>query len=388
MSKCCVRFRSQGLGCSNCLARQKGYQGLGPRQGFAHRLIDYCEARRTARRVPYRRTVGKASISFPMSNLSDQPTSPPRWAYVLAFTAIYLIWGSTYLAIRVAVGSWPAFLMVGLRFLVAGLILFCWLRLRGGAWPSVIHWRNSAITGTLLLLGGNGLVSWAEKSVSSSTAALIVGTVPAWFALFEWVRPRGTRPAPLTVLGIIIGFTGVSILVEASSRSHHTGDFSNAGIAALFLSTVCWAGGSVFSKHSERPASPYMAAAMQMVTGGLLVLALSFAGGEMRHFHWSQVSFNAWAAFAYLVVAGSWVGVSAYAWLIRHASPAKVSTYAFVNPVVAVLLGSAFLGEAISGTVLLSVAAVVSGVALITLSGALPGGKWRRTPVPTPVPQK
>lgn len=323
-----------------------------------------------------------------MSNPSERPSSPPRWAYVLAFTAIYLIWGSTYLAIRVAVGFWPPFLMAGLRFAVAGLVLFVWLRLRGAAWPAMIHWRNSAITGTLLLFGGNGLVSWSEKSVSSSTAALIVGTVPAWFALFEWLRPGGTRPAPLTVLGIVIGFAGVSILVETSARSHHVGDFSYTGVAALFFSTVCWAGGSVFSKHTVRPGSPYMAAALQMLTGGAVVLTVSLLSDETRGFHWSQLAFNAWAAFVYLVVAGSWIGFSAYAWLIRHANPAKVSTYAFVNPVVAVLLGAVFLGEVISSTVLLSVAAVVSGVALITLSGVTPGGKWRRTMLPAVAPQK
>ncbi|HTI69889.1 MAG TPA: drug/metabolite exporter YedA [Candidatus Limnocylindria bacterium] len=309
-------------------------------------------------------------------SIQQEPTvTPSRWAFVLAFTSIYLIWGSTYLAIRIAVEAWPPFLMAGLRFLVAGAVLFAWLRLRGAAWPALVHWRNSAVTGVLLLVGGNGLVTWAEKSVSSSTAALIVGTVPAWFALFEWMRPSGKRPAILTVIGITIGFTGVVLLVENSARHAQAGSFSYTGIAALFFSTVCWAGGSVFSKYSVRPASPYMASAMQMLVGGVALLGLSGLTGEARGFSFSQLSFPGWASFSYLVVAGSWIGFSAYAWLIRHASPAKVSTYAFVNPVVAVLLGTVFLGEKFTPSVLLSVVAVVTGVALITLSGSI---RWPR----------
>lgn len=292
-------------------------------------------------------------------------------AFIVAFGTVYLVWGSTYLAIRVAVEAWPPFLMAGARFVVAGTLLFGWLLARGAAWPSKLLWRNSAITGLLLLGGGNGLVAWAEQSVSSSFAALLIATVPAWFAMFEWIRPGGIRPALFTVLGILVGFAGVVLLLESGVKFHGAASYSAWGIVALVAATMCWAGGSVFSKHTARPASPYMAAAMQMITGGVSLLAISAILGEPARFQWARIVPSAWAAFIYLVVVGSWAGFSAYAWMIRHASPAKVSTYAYVNPAVAVFLGWACLGEPLTPPVLLAVAIIISGVALITLNGSI-----------------
>jgi drug/metabolite transporter (DMT)-like permease len=294
---------------------------------------------------------------------------PPRARVVLAFAAIYLVWGSTYVAIRVGVASLPPFLMAGTRFLIAGGLLFASLWVRGMKPPSGVQWRNAAIVGTLLLTGGNGLVSWAEQSVRSSLAALIVGTTPAWFAVMEWVRPGGARPTPSTVLGVLVGFGGVALLVSGRGPdgSERT---SSWGVAALMLACVCWAGGSMFARHSRRPESLWMGAAMQMLCGGAGLLMISTLCGEPARAIANPVPIAALTALAYLIVFGSWIGFSAYLWLLKVSTPARVSTYAYVNPVIAVLLGWLILDEPLTGRVLWAAGIIVIGVIIITLPRA------------------
>jgi len=296
---------------------------------------------------------------------STSPLPPSRTLLTLAFAAIYLVWGSTYLAIRVGVETLPPFLMAGCRFLLAGGLLLAWLRLRGVPWAGYVHWRNAAIGGTLLLLGGNGLVVWAEQSVTSSLAALIIATTPVWFALLEWLRPGGTRPALQTVVGIAVGFAGVALLIGGQDHRAHPGNVSLTGALALVLAGLSWAAGSLFAKHAPKPASPWMSVAMQMVCGGLALLLVALLRGEPGRV--GIISSRSVAAFFYLVVFGSWIGFSAYVWLLKVSTPARVSTYAYVNPVIAVFLGWALLGEPLTVRLFWSALIILAGVIIITL---------------------
>ena len=301
------------------------------------------------------------------------PDHPPSRTLVLvAFAIVYVVWGSTYLAIRVAVETLPPFLMAGVRFLIAGGILYAGLRLRGVPAPKPIHWRNSAIVGTLLLLGGNGLVVWAEQTVASGIAALVICLSPVWFALFDWWRPGGRRPVAATWLGIFIGFCGVALLVSGRHGSFLGSDVSLAGLVALLIACASWAAGSVFSKYNAKPESPFLGAAMQMLCGGVSLCLVAGGHGEFASFRWSQVSAASLFAFCYLIVFGSWIGFSAYIYLLKVSSPAKVSTYAYVNPVIAVLLGWLMLGEPVTARVLWASLVIIAGVAIITLPKPAP----------------
>ena len=211
-------------------------------------------------------------------NTSSTP-SPSRTTLVLAFAAIYVVWGSTYLAIRVVVETLPPFSAAGVRFLIAGGLLYAFLRLRGGAKSSTVQWRHSAVAGGLLLVGGNGLVMWAEQHLSSGFTALLIALTPVWFAVLDWLRPGGVRPQARTVVGIIIGFLGVIILVQSRTGAAH-GPMDGWGAAALIAAGAAWAGGSLYAKHSPNTASPWMNAASQMICGGAgLLLVGTLLGG-------------------------------------------------------------------------------------------------------------
>jgi drug/metabolite transporter (DMT)-like permease len=293
--------------------------------------------------------------------------SDHRLALAAAFATVYVVWGSTYLAIRVAVETMPPFLMASGRFLIAGGLLLAWALLRGTPSPSRAEWRDAAIAGTLMLAGGNGLVSWAETSVSSGLAAVIVATVPAWFALFDWIRPHGVRPSAVTLVGIAVGFCGVAMLLAGGAGAGTNLHFTVTGLVAMVLSTACWAAGSIWSRNGSRPSSPVLGAALQMLCGGVSLLVIALVRGESAGLHLAAIPARSWAAWGYLVVMGSFVAFNAFNYMLRHASPAAVSTYAFVNPVVAVFLGWALLGESISGRMAVSMAVIVLGVVLITL---------------------
>ena len=286
---------------------------------------------------------------------------------------MYVIWGSTYLAIRIAVETMPPFLMAASRFLIAGVSLLLLLLLRGVPLPPARLWKHSAIVGTLLLLGGNGLVVWAEQTAPSSLAALIIAITPAWFALLDWVRPGGHRPLPQTIFGIIVGFSGVVLLVSGRD-SVHAGELSVLSVIALVTACLLWAAGSLYSKHSPKPENPWMNVAAQMTCGGVALFLVALLRGETSQVRWEAVSERSIAAFLFLVVFGSWIGFSAYVWLLKVSTPAKVSTYAYVNPVIAVFLGWLVLGEQLNTRGIWATVVIVIGVVIITLP---PIQTWR-----------
>ena len=295
-----------------------------------------------------------------------------RTLLFVCFTIVYLVWGSTYLAIRVAVETLPPFLLAGARFLLAGVVLLLWLRLRGTAWPSRRQWRHATIVGVLLLAGGNGLVVWAEQSVPSALAALLVALTPVWFALLEWVRPRGLRPSVQAVIGIVVGFGGVVLLVSGQNALLSGGTVNYWGILALVLAGASWAAGSLWSRYHDHPASPWMTAAAQMTSGGAALLVIALVRGEAGQFAAGHASGRSWLALAYLVVFGSWVAFSAYIYLLKASTPPRIATYAYVNPVIAVFLGRLVLGETLSQQSLWAAAIILAGVVITTLPAKNP----------------
>lgn len=290
-----------------------------------------------------------------------------------AFATVYVVWGSTYLAIRVAVETMPPFLMASGRFLPAGVVMLLFAVLRGAPWPNRLEWRDGAISGGLMLAGGNALVAWAEQSVSSSLAALIVATVPAWFAVFDWIRPGGSRPTIITVAGIAVGFLGVALLLTGKPAAGDKLEFTVIGLVAMLVSTLFWAAGSVYAKHGRKPASALVSTAIQMICGGLIQLGIAGIRGEFGMFDASKVSSRSWIAWAYLIVFGSFIAFNAFTYMLRHATPAKVSTYAFVNPVVAVFLGSAILSEPVTGRMVWAMGVIIAGVVLVTAGPNIAG---------------
>jgi drug/metabolite transporter (DMT)-like permease len=313
-----------------------------------------------------------------------RPASALKVAIALA--AVYIVWGSTYLAIRFAIETLPPFLMAGSRFLFAGTLLYGWARFRGAPRPSLVHWRSAVLIGAFLLLGGNGGVVWAEQRVDSGLAALLVSTEPLWIVLLFWLRPGGQRPMARVFGGLLLGFAGLLLLVKPSS----TGGIDPVGATVLVLASLSWAWGSLYGQRAKLPDSPLMTTGMQMLGGGALMLLMSTALGEPARFEPSEVTLRSMLALGYLVVFGSLVAFTAYIWLLRVASPVLVSTYAYVNPVVAVFLGWALAGEPVTAGTLAGAAVILSGVALITSSQVKPKATSPPDPLshlpPTPPP--
>lgn len=299
---------------------------------------------------------------------------PGRLALLLAFGAVYVIWGSTYLGIRYAIESIQPLLMAGSRFAVAGGVLLLVGRLRDGARPDRREWGSAALTGLLLIGVGNGGVSWAEQTVPSGIAALVASVVPLWMTLMDWARPRGNRPALPTMAGLILGMAGLFVLIGAPSGTGPGSLGTTAGMVVLVLATIGWALGSVMASHVRLPRSPITAIGAQMMVGGLALLAAGFLAGEGAAFDPAAVTTRSLVSWGYLVVFGSWIGFSAYVWLLRNTTPAKASTYAFVNPLVALALGVWFAGEAITGRTVVAIAIILTGVALIVLNRGGRGG--------------
>lgn len=299
----------------------------------------------------------------------NSPNKPSRLAFILAFAAIYLIWGSTYLGIRVAVRTMPPFIMAGTRFAVAGVLLFGFLRLRGAAWPTARQWRDQAIIGTFLLLGGNALVSWSEQTVPSGITCLILGSSPLVMVIMDWIRPGGRKPTVGLIIGVGVGIAGVALLlgpgaIPAGSRP------PAIGVAVLFLSSVSWWTGSFYSKHITSRTPLMMASAMQMLGGCVSMLLTGLLLGEGSALRVASISGESWFAFAYLVIAGALVAYPVYVWLLEHCTPASISTYAYVNPVVAVILGWAILDEPLNLRILLAAMVIIGAVAIISMGRA------------------
>jgi drug/metabolite transporter (DMT)-like permease len=295
--------------------------------------------------------------------------APSRSALLLAFAAIYLIWGSTYLGIRVAVQTMPPFLMAGMRFAVAGVLIFGFLRFKGAAWPTALQWKDQIVIGIFLLLGGNALVSWAELRTPSGITSLILGASPLVMVLLEWIRPGGRRPTVSLVAGVAVGILGIALLLGPNVIPEGYRPPA-VDIIALFAASISWWVGSLYSKHVNTGTPLLMAAAMQMIGGSACMLLTGLILGEAGTLHPSSISLHSWMAFSYLVVAGSIVAFPVYVWLLEHSTPAKVSTYAYVNPVVAVILGWAILGEPLNLRILVASVVIIGAVAIITIGKA------------------
>jgi drug/metabolite transporter (DMT)-like permease len=291
---------------------------------------------------------------------------PKRAGVIVGFAAVYLIWGSTYLAIRFAVQTIPPFLMAGTRHLAAGVVLYVFARWKGAPPPELRHWRNAAALGVLLLLGGNGFVSWAEQRVASGPAALIVATVPLWMVVLSAAGDRRRPTAPVLV-GLALGLAGIALLVLPAGGSAAGVDPAGAGI--LLIAALSWSIGSLWSRRLELPPSTLLGTGMQALAGGAALWAVGLAAGQGAALSLSAVTARSALSLAYLTVFGSIVGFSAYVWLLRVSTPARVSTYAFVNPLIAVALGIAFAGEVLTVRIAVSAAVVVGAVALILRFG-------------------
>lgn len=288
---------------------------------------------------------------------------------VAAFAAVYVIWGSTYLAIRYAVESMPPFLMASARWIVAGAILYAWRRAAGDPRPTLRNWAAASIVGVALILGGNGLVSWAEISVPSSLAALIIAIVPLWFALFVWYR-EGAMPTPRVWTGILLGIVGVALLFGPAIRESVGGASSLLlGTLAILVATISWAMGSVYSKKAPLPKSILLAASMEMIAGSVALAIVGLGLGEAGAVDLGTVALKAWLSWGFLVIFGSIVAFSAYVWLLKVVRTELVATYAFVNPIVAVILGVVFAGEPFGLGTLVASALIVVGVALVVTAG-------------------
>lgn len=298
--------------------------------------------------------------------LVERSPEPARSKLIAAFASVYLIWGSTYLGIRLAIETIPPFLMLTARYMIAGIILYIWSRARGAAAPTARQWRAGTVIGALLILMGNGMVAYTEgKGLPSGFVSLLVAMTPIWMALIEWLRPRGIRPAPMATLGLVLGMGGVVLLIGPANLLGQ-GDINPVWAGMVMLGSFCWASGSIYSRSADLPASPLLGTAIEMLAGSVLLLILSISTGELSGFDPSAISTVSVLALLYLIVFGSLIGFTAYIWLLQVTTSSKASTYAYVNPVVAVLLGWGLAGEALTPRMMIAATVIVGAVALIT----------------------
>lgn len=290
---------------------------------------------------------------------------PRRWQTLLAFAIIYLVWGSTFLAIRVGVREVPPFLLAGMRFFAAGIVLYAWMRIQGTPSPTRREWATASFLAVLIFVGDYGLLFWAEKRVPSGIAAVMMATIPVFMAIAEIVFLRTQKLTLRLGLALLVGIGGVVVLV---SRSASFGDapIDIAGAIALVVSAISWSLAAILTRKLSLPESKVMSSGAQMLAGGILLTLTAAMLGEFRGFDVRAVSIGAWLALIYLIVAGSIVAFTAYVWLIHHESPTKVGTYAYVNPVVAVLLGYFLGGEALGSRTIVGTLLVLVSVVVIT----------------------
>jgi drug/metabolite transporter (DMT)-like permease len=328
-------------------------------------------------------------MSTPVREIQNTPETPAPFGrltartttlVVVAFAAVYVVWGSTYLAIRIGIESFPPLILAGFRHLFVGLFLYPVLRQKTGIKPTAANWRTAIVAGALLLFVGNGGVSWAEQTVPSGVTALLVATVSLWLVILDWLRPGGVRPAPRVAMGLLMGFAGLALLVGPA----HLGGSERVnpvGAAVLVIASLAWACGSLYSKHGGMPSSPMLGVAMQSFAGGVILLIAGLLAGEFRGLHLGAVSLRSWLALGYLIVFGSGIGFSAYIYILHKSTAPRVATYAFVNPVVALFLGWLIASETITLRTILAAAVILTAVILVITAP-------HRTPAPvtTPVP--
>jgi drug/metabolite transporter (DMT)-like permease len=299
----------------------------------------------------------------------NQKTEPPSSIAIwTAMVSVYLLWGSTYLAIRIGIETIPPFMMAATRFLIAGGILYAIRRVMGDGRPSRSEWRPAAVIGILLLVGGNGGVVWAEQRVASGIAALLVGTAPLWMILIESLHPGGRKPNRWAMFGIFLGFVGITLLIGPPQVTGHGEEIDIIGAFVLIFATLSWAIGSLYSRQAKLPSSPLLGTAMEMLAGGGALLLLSFLAGEFSRLNLAHISLRSLGAMVYLIIFGSWIGLTCYTWLLRVAPTPLVFTYAYVNPVVAVLLGHLLASEPLTVHILIAATIVIGSVALTTVS--------------------
>lgn len=315
-----------------------------------------------------------------MASLRVARPASPRVQVALALGIVYIIWGSTYLSIRIAIQTIPPLLMAGARFLIAGLLISGFALVTRAVRPSRRQIVSASIVGLLLPAAGNGTVVWAEQYIPSGLAALLVALVPLWMVLLDWGRPGGRRPPLLALGGVVVGFFGVALLAL------HGGGSAGQSINPLALVVVgasfCWAAGSIFSHNAELPASAAYSTGIEMLAGGAVLLIFAGITGEGAHLHLRAISGSSVLAMLYLILFGSLVGYTAFVWLLKSAPPTLVSTYAYVNPVVAVFLGWLILGETVTPITIVAAAIIVAAVALITSHQ----GREEPEPSDAPVP--
>jgi drug/metabolite transporter (DMT)-like permease len=293
----------------------------------------------------------------------------PTWKTLLAFAIIYFVWGSTFLAIRVGVGEVPPLVLAAMRFSIAGAVLYGWMLARGERSPTARQWGSASLLGIVIFVFDYGLLFWAEQRVPSGIAAVMLATIPAFMALSEIIFLRTQRLTARLGLALLIGLGGVAVLV---SRSLNLGGapIDRVGAAALIFASISWSIASAMTRKLPLPQSKVMSSGAQMLAGGVFLTLAATAFGEFRNFHPSAVSRGAWFSLLYLIVAGSIIGFTAYVWLIHHESPTKVGTYAYVNPIVAVLVGYFLGGEALSSRTILGTLCVLISVIVITTTRA------------------
>ena len=292
----------------------------------------------------------------------------------IALIAVYLIWGSTYLAIRYVVETIPPFIGMSMRFISAGVVLYIWRIFKGDSVPTRRQWRDTGIIGLLLLVGGNGIVSWAEQFVPSGIAALLISTMPIWMVIIESLRRGGEKPKVKTVIGLILGFSGVALMIGPGELSNEIGKLHPLGLIALPTAALLWSLGSVYSKSADLPSSSLMTTSAEMLIGSAGLFLVGTLRGEWSIFNFAAVTNESWAGLLYLAIVGSLGGFVAYAYLLKNAPISLVSTYAYVNPVIALLLGAWIAQESLDGRTIIAAVIILGAVILITT------GKGRSKP--------
>jgi drug/metabolite transporter (DMT)-like permease len=295
----------------------------------------------------------------------NTPGRPCAWKVLLAFAIIYFVWGSTYLAIRIGVAEVPPFLLASIRFLIAGIVLYGWMRLKGTPSPRLREWGGATMLAVLFFVLDYGLVFWAERRVPSGITAVMMATIPVFMSLSEILIMKTQRLTARLAFALLMGIAGVAVLIS-HSVSFGDAPIDTLGAIALLIASISWSVGSALTRKVPLPAEKGMSSGAQMFAGGILLTITALTLGELRGFHVQAVSAKAWLALIYLIIAGSIIAFTAYVWLIHHESPTKVGTYAYVNPVVAVLLGYFLGGEAIGPRTILGTALVLVSVVVIT----------------------
>ena len=286
-----------------------------------------------------------------------------------ALITLYIVWGSTYLGIKVAIETIPPFFQGALRFLISGLIILIWQKSSGQAMPTRKQWISTFIIGTLLLLGGNGLVSWAEQFIPSGIAALIIATVPLWLVIMEAVRPGGIKPTWQAIVGLVIGFVGIFILAGPAEISGSKTNLDTFGVVALLFATLLWALGSIYSKSADLPKASMVTTGAEMLMGSIGLMVVSLLTGELHGWDPSGISARSIGGVIYLILIGSIAGFGSYIWLLQNAPISLVATYAYVNPIVAVILGYLFANEPLEPRTWIAAAIIIGAVIFINSKG-------------------